>query len=197
MYDVYNTARSAKYRPCSICETALEKEIGDIIEILKKMLTRDDVKNPAISSSSPSTSSSSSSSSTCAAGEYEQTKQYMEQVDNIIQNILLSRQLNTARLEALSGFVTIQRLLTEREEKMHEAQLVVKCPREVDNIRKEYMVVLGECMQKLFDKKDADFDKQTRKQKILCAERLRKKIEKRFGELYSALFKTSLSSSKE
>ena len=137
MYDIYNAARSTESRPCSICETALEKEIDDHIELLEEILMRDDVKNPAIPSSS--SRSSTSSRSTCEEGEYDHTKRYLEQVDNIIQDSLLSRQLATARLEALVGFVTIQRLLTEREEKMHQAQLVVKCPKEVEKIRTEYM----------------------------------------------------------
>ena len=137
MYNTYNKARSANYRPCSICETALEKSIDDNIESWEKLMQSEEVKNPAILRLS--TLSSTSSSSTCEAGEYEQTKQYLEQVDNIIHDSLLSRERGTARLGALVGFVTIQRLLTEREEKMHEDQLVVKCPKEVTNIRTQYM----------------------------------------------------------
>ena len=49
--------------------------------------------------------------------------------------------------------------------------------------------VLDECLKELLDKKDADFEKLTGKEKISCPKKLRDKMEKRFGQLFSSVFK--------
>ena len=49
--------------------------------------------------------------------------------------------------------------------------------------------MLDECLKELLDKKDADFEKLTGKEKISCPKKLRDKMEKRFGQLFSSVFK--------
>ena len=136
MYEIYNAARTASTRPCPICITALEKAITDHISLLEKTLERKDVKSPVLQDIS---STSSTSKTTCESGEYEHTKRYLEEVDNIIEDSLLALESNSSRMDALTGFVTIKRLLTEREESLHQDQLVGKCPKELNFIRKQYM----------------------------------------------------------
>ena len=73
----------------------------------------------------------------CAWEEYEQTKEYLIKVDEIIQESLFKAKDDSAQMTALLGFVDIQGLYDKRVKKLFENELV--CPDEVKMIKKEYM----------------------------------------------------------
>ena len=73
----------------------------------------------------------------CEWEEYEQTKEYLVKVDEIIQESLFKAKDDSAQMTALLGFVDIQGLYDKRVRKLFENELV--CPDEVKMIKKEYM----------------------------------------------------------
>ena len=73
----------------------------------------------------------------CAWEEYEQTKEYLIKIDNVIQDSLFKGEDDRAQMTALLGFVNIQGLYDKRVKKLFEAELV--CQDEVKMIKREYM----------------------------------------------------------
>ena len=73
----------------------------------------------------------------CEWEEYQQTKEYLIKVDEIIQESLFKAKDDSAQMTALLGFVDIQGLYDKRVKKLFEEELV--CPDEVKMIKKEYM----------------------------------------------------------
>ena len=73
----------------------------------------------------------------CEWDEYEQTKEYLIKVDEIIQESLFKVRDDSAQMTALLGFVDIQGLYDKRVKQLFENELV--CPDEVKMIKKEYM----------------------------------------------------------
>ena len=73
----------------------------------------------------------------CEWEEYEQTKEYLIKVDEIIQEALFKAKDDSAQMTALLGFVDIQGQYDKRVKKLFENELV--CPDEVKMIKKEYM----------------------------------------------------------
>ena len=76
----------------------------------------------------------------CDWEEYEQTKEYLIKVDEIIQDSLFKDSGENAKLDAILGFVEIQGMVDKRVKKLFEDQLV--CPQEVSIIKKQYMYVI-------------------------------------------------------
>ena len=77
----------------------------------------------------------------CEWDEYEETKNYLEIVDGIIQKNLLKApedaEAEQAKVEALLGFVDIQAAFDKRVKALFEANL--ECPDEAKQIKSEYM----------------------------------------------------------
>merc|ERR1711970_688609 len=76
----------------------------------------------------------------CEWEEYEQTKEYLIKVDEIIQEALFKAKDDSAQMTALLGFVDIQGMYDKRVKKLFEEELV--CTEEVKMIKKEYMTQL-------------------------------------------------------
>ena len=74
----------------------------------------------------------------CDWREYEQTKEYLERVDQIIQDSLFKGSEN-GRMAALLGFVDIQTMLDNRVKDLYEDETVRTCPNEVTFIKQSYM----------------------------------------------------------
>ena len=73
----------------------------------------------------------------CKWEEYEQTKEYLSKVDEVIQESLFKAKDDSAQMTALLGFVDIQGLYDKRVKKLFENELV--CPDEVKMTKREYM----------------------------------------------------------
>merc|ERR1711970_213934 len=71
--------------------------------------------------------------SNCQWEEYEQTKEYLIKVDDIIQDALFKAK-DDSQMTALLGFVDLQGLYDKRVKKLFEDELV--CPEEVNMIKK-------------------------------------------------------------
>ena len=73
----------------------------------------------------------------CKLEEYEQTKEYLIKIDDIIEKSLFKAEDDSAQVTALLGFVDIQGLLDQRVKNLFENKLA--CPGEVKMIKTEYM----------------------------------------------------------
>ena len=68
----------------------------------------------------------------CDWEEYEQTKEYLIKVDEIIQDSLFKDPNESSKLDAILGFVEIQGMVDQRVKKLFEDQLVCA-------VKKQYM----------------------------------------------------------
>jgi len=116
----------------------------------------------------------------CGWREYQQTKDYLEKVDDIIQNALFKAKADSDQVEALLGFVDIQGMMDKRVKKLFEDQL--QCPEEVDILKKIFMVKLNRCMAEFMNKK-LKFSEMSRSQRISCIKSLRDSMELRMADL--------------
>merc|ERR1719341_1080735 len=127
--------------------------------------------------------------SNCAWDEYEQTKEYLVKVDEIIQESLFKAKDDSAQMAALLGFVDIQGQYDKRVKKLFEDELV--CPDEVKMIKKEYMTQLNKCMAEFMNGK-LKFSEMSRLQRISCTKELRNAMESRTGKLLQFELEKSL-----
>jgi len=125
----------------------------------------------------------------CEWEEYEQTKEYLIKVDEIIQESLFKAKDDSAQMTALLGFVDIQGLYDKRVKKLFEEELV--CPDEVKMIKKEYMTQLNKCMAEFMNGK-LKFSEMSRLQRISCTKELRNAMESRMGKLLQFELEKSL-----
>lgn len=72
--------------------------------------------------------------SNCEWEEYENTRDYLVKVDDVIQQGLFKTADKTA---TLIGFVDIQAMFDKRVKKLFEEE--VRCPEELEHIKKKYM----------------------------------------------------------
>ena len=110
----------------------LEIMVGTMIEILKQQLEN-------YCATETKREENQGESLNCEWEEYEQTKEYLIQVDEIIQDSLFKEANDKGKLDAVLGFVKIQAMFDKRVKKLFEDQLV--CPQEVSIIKKQYMYV--------------------------------------------------------
>merc|ERR1712013_301579 len=101
----------------------------------------------------------------CDWEEYEQTKEYLGKIDEIIQDSLFKDSGEESKLDAILGFVEIQGMLDKRVKKLFEDELT--CPDEVSVIKKQYMQQLNKCMAQFMNNK-LEFSKMSRIQRISC-----------------------------
>jgi len=125
----------------------------------------------------------------CEWEEYEQTKEYLIKVDEVIQESLFKAKDDSAQMTALLGFVDIQGMYDKRVKKLFEEELV--CPEEVKMIKKEYMTQLNKCMAEFMNGK-LKFSEMSRLQRISCTKELRSSMETRMGKLLQAELEKSL-----
>merc|ERR1711892_364430 len=110
----------------------------------------------------------------CDWEEYEQTKEYLIKVDEIIQDSLFKDPNESSKLDAILGMVD------KRVKKLFEDQLV--CAEEVLIIKKQYMLQLNKCMAQ-FMNNNLKFTKMSRIQRISCTKELRNTMEERVTTL--------------
>jgi len=125
----------------------------------------------------------------CEWEEYQQTKEYLIKIDEIIQESLFKAKDDSAQMTALLGFVDIQGLYDKRVKKLFEDELV--CPDEVKTIKKEYMAQLNKCMAEFMNGK-LKFSEMSRLQRISCTKELRNAMESRMGGLLKMELEKSL-----
>jgi Fe-S cluster biosynthesis and repair protein YggX len=134
------------------------------------------------------------STTNCEWEEYEQTKAYLEEVDKTIQeNLFKKADDQDAKKDTLLGFVQIQSLFDGRVRKLFEDE--VRCPEELNQIKKTYMPILNKCMIE-FMRPSVDFSTMSRFQRISCIKELRNDLEDRTAKLLQFELNDSLSAIK-
>lgn len=161
-------------------EVMVDAMITQLEELLKQYCGSDEVApGPVDGDDGPN----------CEWEEYEQTKEYLIKVDEIIQESLFKAKDDSAQMTALLGFVDIQGLYDKRVKKLFEDELV--CPDEVKMIKKEYMSQLNKCMAEFMNGK-LKFSEMSRLQRISCTKELRNAMESRMGKLLQFELEKSL-----
>ena len=125
-----------------VVQTAIQGEGSGELEIMvetMKELLGQQLENYCTKMDTPS-GTGQEEGQKCDWEEYEQTKEYLIKVDEIIQDSLFKDSGENAKLDAILGFVEIQGMVDKRVKKLFEDQLV--CPQEVSIIKKQYMYVI-------------------------------------------------------
>jgi len=130
----------------------------------------------------------------CEWEEYEQSKKYLERLDEIIQEAIFKAKEDKDKLKAVLGFVEIQAMFDNRVKKLFEDELV--CPDEVTIIKKEYMGQLNTCMKEFLSPK-VKFSEMSRIQRISCIKGLRNAMEDRSARLLQFELEKSLNGIEE
>merc|ERR1712045_500009 len=134
------------------------------------------------------------STTNCQWEEYEHTKAYLVEVDKTIQeNLFKKADAPDAKKDTLLGFVQIQSLFDARVRKLFEDE--VRCPGELDQIKKKYMTILNKCMIE-FMRPSVDFSTMSRFQRISCIKELRNELEDRTAKLLQFELNDSLNAIK-
>merc|ERR1712123_10851 len=155
-------------------EVQLEIMIGTLVELLKQQLENYCAKG------NNQKRINQEEGPKCDWEEYEQTKEYLIKVDEIIQDSLFKDPNESSKLDAILGFVEIQGMVDKRVKKLFEDQLV--CAEEVSIIKKQYMLQLNKCMAQ-FMNNNLKFSKMSRIQRISCTKELRNTMEERVTTL--------------
>merc|ERR1712088_736936 len=135
------------------------------------------------------------STTNCEWEEYENTKTYLVEVDKTIQeNLFKAADSPDAKRDTLLGFVQIQSQFDARVRKLFEDE--VRCPGELDQIKKKYMTILNKCMIE-FMRPSVDFSTMSRFQRISCIKELRNELEDRTAKLLQFELNDSLSAIKD
>ena len=125
MWMLVNTTIFAEY-------SEIELTIKQSIVLLEEMLQDPKVNECSSSPGLPPAPEN------CEWNEYEQTKKYLEKVDQTIQESLF-KEGQASRVGALLGFVELQGMLDNRVKELFEDQTVLHCPNEIPFIKKKYM----------------------------------------------------------
>ena len=75
--------------------------------------------------------------SSCEKLEYEETKKYLEHLDNMIQNLFKGNIKESKKQGIVLGFISLSEMFDVRLEKLFIQELA--CPDEVDLIKYQYM----------------------------------------------------------
>jgi hypothetical protein len=110
----------------------------------------------------------------CEWMELEQTKEYLEKVDEIIQESLFKGNDEEARKGAMLGFVDLRKQFDERVTFLFKRG--VQCPAELMRIKTEYMSDLNKCMAQFMNPK-LIFADMSRIERITCTKEIRNKME--------------------
>jgi hypothetical protein len=125
----------------------------------------------------------------CQWEEYQQTKEYLEKVDNVIQDNLFKSNDDGSKLDAILGFVDIQSMFDTRVKKLFENELT--CGEEATFIKKTYMDQLNACMIEFMSPR-VKFSEMTRQDRIQCTKNLRTTMETRMADLLRIELENSL-----
>jgi hypothetical protein len=125
----------------------------------------------------------------CEWMELEKTKDYLEEVDTIIQDSLFKGNDDDARKGAMLGFVGLRRMFDERITELFKKG--VQCPDELMRIKTEYMSDLNKCMGQFMNPK-LDFANMNRVDRISCTKGIRNKMETQMIKLLQFEVKNSL-----
>jgi hypothetical protein len=180
MWMLVNTTIFAEY-------SEIELTIKQSIVLLEEMLTDPEVNECSSTPRPPPPPEN------CEWNEYEQTKLYLERVDQTIQESLFKNG-QASRVGALLAFVELQGMMDNRVKELYEDQTVLHCPNEIPFIKKKYMHTLGDCMQEFMDTNEEGFGKLTRLRRISCTKRLRSMMEQRMADLLTFEINTNLMS---
>jgi len=161
-------------------EVMVDAMVTQLEELLKQYCGSDEV---------PSPTQNGDEGPNCEWEEYEQTKEYLIKLDEIIQEALFKAKDDSAQITALLGFVDMQGLYDKRVKKLFEDELV--CPQEVKMIKKEYMTQLNKCMAEFMNGK-LKFSEMSRLQRISCTKKLRNSMETRMSTLLQFELEKSL-----
>eukprot|EP00088_Acartia_fossae_P011222 TRINITY_DN1563_c0_g1_i16.p1 TRINITY_DN1563_c0_g1~~TRINITY_DN1563_c0_g1_i16.p1 ORF type:complete len:617 (-),score=231.60 TRINITY_DN1563_c0_g1_i16:858-2708(-) len=116
----------------------------------------------------------------CNKDEYVKIADYVERVDQIIQENLFKPDDDGAKIQAQLGFLDVKKLFDKRIEELFNGD--VKCPDELDKLKKEWMPSLNKCMAE-FMNSNKQFSNMTRLERIQCTKELRVAMEARRAEL--------------
>jgi len=121
--------------------------------------------------------------------EYTQIGEYINKVDDIIQESLFKPKADSAKLDAQRGYIEIKTLFDKRVEKLFLDNMV--CPNEALTIKKEWMPALNKCMIDFMNTK-LKFTQMTRLERITCTKSLRTSMDARRSELLSQELEKSI-----
>merc|ERR1712198_185057 len=125
----------------------------------------------------------------CQWEEYEQTGEYINKIDEIIQESLFKPGGDSAKLDTQLGFIDIKKQLDKRVEKLFLDGMV--CPDEATTIKKQWMIELNRCMAVFMNSK-LKFTEMTRLERIQCTKTLRAAMELRRSDLLQQELESSI-----
>merc|ERR1712054_102408 len=157
-----------------LVNTTIFDTLDNVIQMVDAMDDQLKVKRGEYCDDDPSPPPSTDSN--CEWEEYEETRNYLVKVDEVIQESLFK--------EADEG-----KAAEKRVNKLFEEE--VRCPGELDQIKKNYMVTLNKCMID-FMKPKLKFEELSRFQRISCIKGLRNQLEDRTAELLQFELENSL-----
>lgn len=115
-------------------------------------------------------------SGNCKLDEYEKIAEYVEKIDEIIQDKLFKPTEDSAKVEAQLGFLEVKQMFDARVEELFNAD--VSCPDELNYLKKELMPILNKCMAEFMNGR-RQFSEMSRIERIQCTKDLRGEMEAR------------------
>jgi len=186
-FDIYDVLKGPMWM---LVNTTIFGSIGEVEVMVDAMIEQLEDLLEKYCGSDPVIPPSTEDGPNCEWEEYKQiTKNYLEKIDEIIQEALF-KDKDKDKLKAILGFVDIQAMFDNRVKKLFEEEL--KCPDEVNVIKKEFMGQLNQCMKDFLDTK-VQFSKMSRLQRISCIKVLRNSMEDRSAKLLQYELEKSLS----
>merc|ERR1712109_109806 len=174
-----------------LVNTTIFDTLDNVIQMVDAMDDQLKVKRGEYCGDDPSPPPSTDSN--CEWEEYEETRNYLVKVDEVIQESLFKEadegKAAEKKMNTLIGFVDLQAMFDKRVKKLFEEE--VRCPGELDQIKKNYMVTLNKCMID-FMKPKLKFEELSRFQRISCIKGLRNQLEDRTAELLQFELENSL-----
>merc|ERR1712088_776519 len=174
-----------------LVNTTIFDTLDNVIQMVDAMDDQLKVKRGEYCDDDPSPPPSTDSN--CEWEEYEETRNYLVKVDEVIQESLFKEadegKAAEKKMNTLIGFVDLQAMFDKRVKKLFEEE--VRCPGELDQIEKNYMVTLNKCMID-FMKPKLKFEELSRFQRISCIKGLRNQLEDRTAELLQFELENSL-----
>lgn len=185
-FDIYDTMKGPMWM---LVNNTIFGETAEVQVLVNAMIEQLEVLLEKYCGADPVIPTSIEDGPNCEWEEYEQSKKYLEKLDEIIQDAIFKAKEDKDKLKAVLGFVDIQQMFDNRVKKLFEDEL--KCPDEVTIIKKEYMVQLNTCMKEFLSPK-VKFSEMSRIQRISCIKGLRNAMEDRSARLLQFELEKSL-----
>lgn len=186
-FDVYSVMKGPMWM---LVNTTIFGGINEVEVMVDAMIDQLEALQELYCGSEPLQPAPSVEGPNCEWEEYQQSKLYLEKLDEIIQDSLFKATEDKDKIAAILGLVDIQKLFDQRVKRLFEEEL--RCPNEVTVIKKEYMGQLNTCMAEFMNPKTL-FSQMNRQQRINCIKILRNSMEDRSAKLLQAEFERSLS----